>query len=612
MPSRWAGVFLCLRVAGKTGVARNHNKSPDILMSFQMYKRMLQYLKPYMGRMVLAIFYSIIVGLIATSPVPIIQKTFDKIFVEKNYLMLNLIPLALVGLYTLKGLLSYWQNIIIFGISWELVVALRKKMFDHIHRLPLSFFEEGTTGHLISKITNDVSIMQSTVTNLAKEFLQNAMMLVGLICWVFYLKWDWALISIVIFPLAVGPVAYIARRLRHLSRKGQELVADITSIVMESFSGIKIVRAFGLEDREKEKFREHNDRFLKVMKKSVKYVQITSPLLEILGALSGGLILWYGGNQVVSGEVTQGTFVAFIVALFMTYGPVRLLFKNYANVQSSLAGAERVFAVLDREEEASQGGQLELSRFNNRIEFRDVNFRYPSRSAMVLTDINLTVNKSEILAIVGMSGAGKTTLVDLLFRFSKVTSGQILIDGVDVNEFDLASLRKQMALVTQETFLFNDTIRNNILFGNPEADEAQIMEAAKAAYVDNFVSHLDDGYNTFIGERGVRLSGGQRQRIAIARAILRNAPILVLDEATSSLDSESEKLVQDALHNLMEYRTTFVIAHRLSTIKHADRIIVLEHGKIVESGNHETLLGNSGTYQKYYEMQFVDLGKKKE
>lgn len=596
----------------KDGVARNHNKSPDILMSFQMYKRMLQYLKPYMGRMVLAIFYSIIVGLIATSPVPIIQKTFDKIFVEKNYLMLNLIPLALVGLYTLKGLLSYWQNIIIFGISWELVVALRKKMFDHIHRLPLSFFEEGTTGHLISKITNDVSIMQSTVTNLAKEFLQNAMMLVGLICWVFYLKWDWALISIVIFPLAGGPVAYIARRLRHLSRKGQELVADITSIVMESFSGIKIVRAFGLEDREKEKFREHNDRFLKVMKKSVKYVQITSPLLEILGALSGGLILWYGGNQVVSGEVTQGTFVAFIVALFMTYGPVRLLFKNYANVQSSLAGAERVFAVLDREEEASQGGQLELSRFNNRIEFRDVNFRYPSRSAMVLTDINLTVNKSEILAIVGMSGAGKTTLVDLLFRFSKVTSGQILIDGVDVNEFDLASLRKQMALVTQETFLFNDTIRNNILFGNPEADEAQIMGAAKAAYVDNFVSHLDDGYNTFIGERGVRLSGGQRQRIAIARAILRNAPILVLDEATSSLDSESEKLVQDALHNLMEHRTTFVIAHRLSTIKHADRIIVLEHGKIVESGNHETLLGNSGTYQKYYEMQFVDLGKKKE
>ena len=581
-------------------------------MSLQIYKRMFQYLKPYKKQMISAVSCSILVGLIATSPIPIIQKTFDRVFVEKNYLMLNLIPLALVGMYILKGFLTYWQNIIIFGISWELVVTLRGKMFDHIHRLPLSFFEEGTTGHLISKITNDVSIMQSTITNLVKEFLQNAMMLVGLICWVFYLKWDWAIIAVIVFPLAVGPVSFIARKLRRLSRKGQELVADLTSIVLESFAGIKIVRAFGLEDHQKEKFREHNERFLNVMKKSVKYVQITSPLMEILGALSGGAILWYGGTQVVTGQVTQGTFIAFIVALFMTYAPMRLLFKNYANIQTSLAGAERVFAVLDREEESSQGGQLELPRFHGRIEFRNVRFRYPSRNAVVLSDINLVVNKSEVLAIIGMSGAGKTTLVDLLFRFSKVSSGQILVDGVDINEFDLRSLRKQIALVTQDTFLFNDTIRNNILFGNPEADEEQVISAAKAAYVDNFVKQMDDGYNTFIGERGVKLSGGQRQRIAIARAILRNAPILVLDEATSSLDSESEKLVQEALHNLMEHRTTFVIAHRLSTIKHADRIIVLEHGKIVESGNHESLLGNSGTYQKYYEMQFVDLGKKKE
>lgn len=579
-------------------------------MPIQTYKRMLQYLRPYMGQMVLAIFYSIIVGLISTSPVPIIQSSFDKIFVEKNYLMLSLIPLGFVALYSIKGLLTYWQNLIIFGISWELVVTLRKQMFDHIHRLPLSFFEEGTTGHLISKITNDVTIMQSTVTNLVKEFLQNIMMLIGLVCWVFYLKWDWAIVAIIIFPLAAGPVAYISRRLRQISRKGQEIVADITAIIMESFSGIKIVRAFGLEDHQKEKFSDHNDQFLKVMKKSVKYTQITSPMLEILGAVSGGIILWYGGNQVIAGKVTQGTFIAFIVALFMMYAPVRLLFKNYTNVQTSLSGAERVFAVLDREAEASQGGQVEMKQFNYQIEYRDVCFRYPSRNSMVLTDINLAVKKSEVLAIVGMSGAGKTTLVDLLFRFSKVTSGEILIDGVNINEFNLGSLRAQMALVTQETFLFNDTIRNNIAFGDPSASEEQIMEAARAAHVDNFVNHLDDGYNTIIGERGVKLSGGQRQRIAIARAILRNAPILVLDEATSSLDSESEKLVQDALHNLMEHRTTFVIAHRLATIKNAGRIIVVEHGKIVESGRHADLLNNSGTYQRYYEMQFVDLGKK--
>ncbi|MBI4388832.1 MAG: ATP-binding cassette domain-containing protein, partial [Nitrospinae bacterium] len=434
-------------------------------MSISLFKRMLGYLKPYMGKVALAIFCSIIVGLIATSPVPIIQKTFDKIFVEKDYFMLKAIPLGLLLLFVCKGALTYWQNVVIYGISWELVVTLRKQMFDHIHRLPLSFFEEGATGHLISRITNDVSIMQSSVTNLVKEFLQNSIMLIGLVCWLFYLKWDWALIAVLIFPVAAFPIANISRKLRKLGRKGQEIVGDITSIAMESFSGIKIVRAFGLEGRQKEKFREHNERYLNVMKKNVKYVQMTSPFMEILGAFGGSIILWYGGSQVLNGSVTQGAFIAFIVALFMMYAPVRLLFKNYANFQGSLAGAERVFQVLDREEEASSGGNRELTRFADRIEFRGVSFRYPTRNATVLSDIDLTVRKSQVIAIVGMSGAGKTTLVDLVFRFSKATSGEILIDGVNINEFGLHSLRRQMALVTQETFLFNDTILNNISFG---------------------------------------------------------------------------------------------------------------------------------------------------
>ncbi|MBI5427552.1 MAG: ATP-binding cassette domain-containing protein [Nitrospinae bacterium] len=581
-------------------------------MSIRLFKRMIGYLRPYMGKVTLAIFCSIIVGLIATSPVPIIQKMFDKIFVEKDYFMLKAIPLALVLLFLCKGLLSYCQNVIIYGISWELIVTLRQKLFDHVHRLPLSFFEEGTTGQLISRIVNDVSIMQSSVTNLVKEFLQNSIMLAGLVCWLFYLRWDWALLSVLIFPLAAVPVSNISRKLRKLGRKGQEIVGEIMSIAMESFSGIKIVRAFGLEDRQKEKFREHNERYLNVMRKNVKYVEMTSPFLEILGAFCGSIVLWYGGSQVLNGSVTQGSFIAFIVALFMMYAPARLLFKNYANFQGSLAGAERVFQVLDREEEASSGGNREMARFAEKIEFRDVSFRYPSRNAIVLGGIDLTVRKSEVVAIVGMSGAGKTTLVDLVFRFSKVTSGEILIDGVNVNEFSLHSLRRQMALVTQETFLFNDTILNNISFGNPEASREKIMEAAKAAYVDQFVRNLDDGYNTVVGERGVKLSGGQRQRIAIARAILRDAPVLVLDEATSALDSESEKMVRDAIHNLMQHRTTFVIAHRLSTIKYADRIIVLDGGRIVESGRHEELLNNSGIYQKYYEMQFIDVDRKRE
>ena len=580
-------------------------------MAFQLYKRLFSYVKPYTSKLCLAIFFSIVVGAIATSPVPIIQKTFDSIFTEKDYFMLKIIPIALVFLYSLKAILMYAQNLIMFGISWELVTKFREKLFAHIHRLPFGFFEENETGKLISRINNDVVIMQSTVTRLLKEFFQNSVTLLGLLLWVFYLKWDWALMALIIFPLMIFPVSNIGRKLKKFSHKGQEILGNINATILESFSGIKIVRAFGLEPRELKKFQNFNEGYLKVMKKNVKYVEMTSPLLEVLGVASSAFILWYGGSQVLSGEISQGTFLAFIVALFMMYTPIRILFKIMASIQTSLAGAERVFDILDLPEEKVGKGQKELTDFQGKIEFKDVCFRYPSRTKMVLDKINLTVNKSEVIAIVGMSGAGKTTLVDLLFRFFDVTSGKILIDSQDIQGFKLSSLRNHLSLVTQETFLFNDTVFNNIAFGKEgSSSQEEILVAAKAAHVDSFVENTDDGYETLIGERGVKLSGGQKQRIAIARAILRNAPILILDEATSALDSESEKLVQDALRNLMEHRTSFVIAHRLSTIKHASRILVMDDGKIVESGNHESLLANSGLYQKYYNMQFIDLEDK--
>ena len=574
-------------------------------MKTQLYKRLVSYLRPYKGKVIFTLFTSVIVGVISTSPVPIVQQTFDEIFVNKDEFMLKVLPLAIILLYLVKGSLRYIQSLIIFQIGWELVVKLRLNLFRHIHKLPYGYYEIDTTGQLMSRVVNDVNTMLLPITKQVKDVLQSFVMLVVLLGWIFYLKWDWALIAIFVIPLALIPTSSIARKLRKLGRRGQELLADINSTMVESFSGVKVVRAFGLEAEEEKKLKRHNDEFLAVMKKDVKYTEITSPLMEMLGVLGGSTVLWYGGFQVLSGEVSQGTFLAFILGMFMMYDPMRNLYKTFADVQKSIAAAERVFYILDLEEEKTNDGTLEFMGFNDRIEYKNVSFKYPSRDTQVLKDINLVIKKSDVFAIVGMSGAGKTTLVDLLFKFFKVTSGEITIDGVNINDFTSRSLREHLALVTQETFLFNDTVLANIGSGRLDATRDEILKAAEAAHVDSFVKDLDDGYDTVIGERGMKVSGGQRQRIAIARAILRNAPILVLDEATSALDSESEKLVQDALHHLMENRTTFVIAHRLSTIQHANHIIVMEYGEMVGVGNHEELLASCAQYQKYYQMQFM-------
>lgn len=574
-------------------------------MDLKLYKRLIRNLVPYKGKVALVLVTSVIVGALSTSPVPLVKEALDKIFVEKDTFMLNIIPLVLVVLYCAKGGLRYFQSCLVFRMGWELIAKFRMDIFKHIHKLPYGYFEKDTTGKLMSRAVNDVNAMLMTLARHVKDALQNIVMFVGLVFWVFYLKWDWALIAIFVIPFALVPVSTVGRKLRHLGRKGQEIIADISSTMLESFSGIKIVRAFGLETIEQKKLEKDNQAFLENMRKNVKYTELTSPLMEVLGILGGSAVLWYGGHQVISGEVTEGTFFAFILGMFMMYDPMRVLFKLYTDVQLALAASERVYAILDEEPEKMRDGKMNMPDFQHQIEYKNVSFKYPSRDTMVLKNINLTVKKSEVLAIVGMSGAGKSTLADLLFKFFIVSDGKILIDGININDLNSHSLRSNIALVTQETFLFNDTVLANIQYGRSDATREEIMEAAKAAHVDIFVRQLDDGYDTMIGERGVMLSGGQRQRIAIARAILRNAPILVLDEATSALDSESEKLVQDALHHLMEHRTTFVIAHRLSTIKTADRIIVMEQGEIIGSGTHDELMTECAQYQKYYEMQVM-------
>ena len=573
-------------------------------MDIQLIKRIAGYLKPFRKKILISLVISVAVGGLSTSPIPLVKIAFDEVFSGKDFFLLSIIPPAVFVLYLCKGGLTYLQNIIILRVSCDLVVEFRLRMFAHVHNLPYGFFEKVTTGELMSRVVSDVHVMIPSLARFAKDALKNLVMFVGLLSWLFYLNWQWAIASIIFIPLAIIPISIIAKRLRSLGKKGNETMAEMNSTILESFSGIKTIRAFDLEKIEKKKYYRQAHKYLALWRKSVKYGQLTSPVMEVLGVTVGTGLFWYGGYQVLMGQLSQGEFFAFMLAMFMMYGPLRGLMGSYAGLQGTLAAAERVFWLLDQEKESVKDGTQEIKGFDDCIEYQNVSFKYPTRNIKVLDNINLTVQKSEVLAIVGMSGAGKTTMVDLLFKFFKVTSGKILIDGVDISEISIKSLRANLALVNQETFLFNDTIWNNISFGYPGATDDQILKAAEAARVTAFVNKMYDGFETVIGERGVMLSGGQRQRISIARAILRNAPILVLDEATSSLDSESEKLVQEALANLMEHRTTIVIAHRLATIKHADKIVVMEHGKIVGLGAHEDLIDDCALYQKYYNMQF--------
>jgi len=574
-----------------------------------LYLRLLQFLRPYWARLVIAALCSGLVAAFTGAYAWLVRPALDEIFINRNATWLILLPVALMAVSVLKGIANYGQTYLMVYVGTRVVTDIRQRLFSHLMRLPVGFHLKNPSSRMMSRVINDVNWIQNAVSGVVKDFFQQSLTFLVLLGVVFYQNWQLTLLSSVVIPLSIYPIVRFGNRLRRIATIGQERTADMSTALQETLTGIRIVKGFTQESAEDRRFARYNEAYFRSWMKSTQVSAITSPVLEAIGVIGVAGIIWYGGSQVIRGTMTPGTFFSFLTAVFLMYNPIKRLASANMTIQQALSAAERVFAVLDVETEAATDtGVQGLDGVQTSIELRGVSFRYDGVETWALRDLSLTVRAGEVLALVGSSGAGKTTLVNLIPRFYDPTQGAILIDGVDLREIRLAALRRQIGIVSQETLLFDDTVHNNIAYGKDEIADEAVMEAARAAYAHEFIMKLPNGYDTLIGENGVKLSGGERQRLAIARALLRNPPILILDEATSSLDTESERMVQMALANLMKGRTTFVIAHRLSTVQRADRIVVLAGGRLVEIGRHDDLLARGGIYQRLYQMQFQDHG----
>ncbi len=578
-----------------------HRGEPIIM---NIYQRMFLLIKPHWQRMALATACMLGVAACTAASAYLIKPVLDEIFIDKNVNMLKILPLVVLMIFLVKSLCAWGQGYLMSYVGNRIVVDLRQQLYDHLQRLSLSFFDKTPTGILMSRIMNDVSQIQAAVRECATGIIRDALSVVGLVGVVLYRDWQLAIIAIIILPFAFFPIVKFGQMLRAISTKGLEAMGDISVILHETIGGNRIVKAFCMEDYEKKRFARENMLSFDYSMKAAWVNSLSPPLMEFFGGIGIVAIIWYGGYSVISGVSTPGNFFSFLAALILLYEPIKRLSGMNMTLQQGIAAAYRVYEILDTPSEiVDKPGAITLSPISRDLEFRHVSFHYGDEP--VLKDIPFRVGAGEVIAIVGVSGAGKTTLVNLIPRFYEVTEGAILIDGVDIRDATIASLRAQIGIVTQQTILFNDTVRNNIAYGDIRKSEQDIINAARAANALDFVAKLHQGLDTVIGEQGVLLSGGERQRICIARALLKNAPILILDEATSSLDSESELEVQKALENLMTGRTTLVIAHRLSTIKNADRIVALADGHIVEEGRHDELLRTNSEYRRLYELQFA-------
>jgi subfamily B ATP-binding cassette protein MsbA len=571
----------------------------------RLYARLLTYLKPYKFRMIAAIIAMLGVSALTALLAYLVKPVLDDVFLGKKVEMLYLLPPLIVLLYAIKGSLSYTNNYQMSYIGNATVTTLRDHLFSSLQRQPLSFFDGEATGTLMGRLTYDVNLLQDAVTRVIVSCFKDSFTVLALSAVIFYREWRLALLAMAVFPVAVFIILWLGKRTRRGSHRTQVSNAQLYNVLQENLIGQRIVKAFAREDYEEQRFFKANWDYFRIRMHLNAIRELSAPSMEFLGSLGMGGIIFYGGYAVIKGTSTPGTFFSFLTAMFMLYQPIKSLSAVQNIVQEGLAAAVRVFGLMDRDPEIKDRlGATALPPLQKEIAYQGVAFAYDTGGG-VLQDIDLTVGRGEIVALVGPSGAGKSTLLNLLPRFYEVTEGAITIDGRDIRDVTLASLRAQIGVVTQQTILFNDTVRHNVAYGRLEASEADILASLKAAHAFAFVSALPEGLDTLIGEQGVRLSGGERQRLAIARALLKDPPILILDEATSSLDSESEREVQQALDSLIAGRTTLVIAHRLSTVRNAQRIMVIEDGRIVETGTHASLLAADGLYRHLYEMQFA-------
>ena len=572
----------------------------------QSYLRLLAYLKPYVWPY-FTLGMLCMLGFGATDgTIPfLVQHIMDDVFARKDQATLSYLPLLVVAIFAFRGLMNFGQSYLNDYVGLRIINDVRNQLNRHFQSLSLSFFHRHPSGTLLSRVNSDVSLVRYAITDALASFLKDSTSLVVLMVVAFLKDWVLASIAFFVFPASVLPIMRLSKKIKRFTRRGQISTGMLTELLQESIQGNRIVKAFGMEDYEDQRFMQENFRLFKQSLRASRIKSIVSPAMELLASFAIGGVVWYGGWSVIVGGRTQGEFMAFMAAMFLMYGPFKGLSRTYTSVHQGLAGAERVFEVLDEKPSITDKPNARPAKpFAEEIEFQNVSFAYAD--APVLKQINLTIKAGQTVAVVGMSGVGKSTLVDLIPRFYDVSAGRILLDGVDIRDITVRSLRAQIGIVTQHTFLFNDTVKNNIAYGILNPDMSAVVTAAKAAHAHEFIMAMPDGYDSFVGELGMQLSGGQRQRLAIARALLKNAPILILDEATSALDTDSERLVQDALENLMTDRTTVVIAHRLSTVRRADRIVVLVDGTIAEDGTHEELLARNGEYNRLYMIQALE------